>query len=104
MRAGYLWMRTAESSVVPWLPQRPEWIQPQPGDVIAFDPRLVHAGGHVLGLKHALFFAIGKPGRQALHHYEAFGGRRLDVSERSMRTALDELLRSHGVQLPGSRD
>jgi hypothetical protein len=36
-----------------------KWIKIAPGDILIFDPRLIHAGGNVRGTKFALFMSFG---------------------------------------------
>src|SRR6185437_5728559 len=99
VQSGRLWMRTGESSWLPGFPQEPVWISTVPGDVIVFDPRLVHAGSDVAGSKLAVFFAVGSRNSHAQLHFESFGGRRLDGSFDDTRAAFREVLKQHSLLL-----
>jgi Phytanoyl-CoA dioxygenase (PhyH) len=71
--AGWLPVRVNQ----PWWPLNPPaaeiWVTPEPGDCILFDPRLVHAGGPVLGWKYAVFFSLGGPNSHTHRHATHFG-------------------------------
>jgi hypothetical protein len=44
------------------------WIRTDAGDVLLFDPRLIHAGGEVPYRKYAIFFSFGVPNGHAHRH------------------------------------
>jgi hypothetical protein len=70
---GRPWIRT-QRPAWPWLPPvEPVWIPTEPTSCILFDPRLIHAGGPVVGTKVAAFFAFAVDGAHAARHAAHFG-------------------------------
>ena len=65
---GRVWISTSKQSFYPNLPTEPVWIRPVRGDVILFDPRLIHAGGDVPMSKYALLMSYGARNKLSQKH------------------------------------
>ena len=70
------------------LDERAEWIKTRPGQVVFFDPRLIHTGGPFEGRKYSLFVAYGVENRHFYEHYSYYRHMRYDLQYRSMPDAL----------------
>lgn len=82
-------------------PTEPIWIATSPGDLILFDPRLIHVGGQVPAAKRAIFFALGGQNRLSRLHERHFGGEELDGNPDLARRRLRKFLESAGLALGG---
>jgi hypothetical protein len=87
-----LWLRSGPSARLPLPPTAPVWIKTSPGDVVLFDPRLIHVGGNVPARKWAVFFALGARNEHSRRHRDFFGGASLDAAGGSSRAAFTNLL------------
>lgn len=93
---GRLWISSRAGSPGP---TEPVWLATAPGDVILFDPRLIHVGGHVPGFKRAVFFALGVPNGLSDLHRHHFGGAEFDRLPDGTRLRFIRFLESAGLAL-----
>src|SRR5262249_30986390 len=87
-----LWLNSAKSCGVLKPPTAPVWIMTSPGDVVFFDPRLIHVGGHLPNRTGAVFFALGARNLLSRRHRDFFGGTALDAAGGAQRAAFTDLL------------
>ena len=70
------------------LQERAEWIRTRPGQVVFFDPRLIHTGGAFEGRKYSLFVAYGVDNRHFREHYAYYRHMRHDLQYRDIPAGL----------------
>ena len=61
------------------LSERAEWVRTRPGQVVFFDPRLIHTGGEFTGTKYSIFVAYGVENRHLHEHYSYYRHLRHDL-------------------------
>jgi hypothetical protein len=49
-------------------PPAAEWLSPAAGDVVIFDPRVLHTGSRARGPKYSIFLAYGVPNNHSVDH------------------------------------
>jgi hypothetical protein len=49
-------------------PHAAEWLSPAAGDVVIFDPRILHTGSRTKGPKYSIFLAYGAPNSHSMDH------------------------------------
>ena len=79
------------------LNERAEWIRTRPGQVVFFDPRLIHTGGSFEGRKYSLFVAYGVENRHFYEHYSYYRHMRYDLRYRDMPRPLVEQLEEQNL-------
>jgi hypothetical protein len=89
-----LWIRSDRWKLLPLPPTEPVWIRTAPGDIVVFDPRLIHVGGHVPYRKWAVFFSMGAKNEHSRYHRDYFGGAQLDAAGGDGRKKFLDMLRS----------
>jgi hypothetical protein len=83
------------------LRSRAEWVPLGDGDVVAFDPRVVHAGTPAGGPKCSLFVAYGVPGRHYARHRAYYRFQRSELGYAELRPEFAEILREQGLLAEG---
>ena len=76
------------------------WVPAEPGDAILFDPRILHSGSFIRGLKHSVFLAYGVPGRHFTRHRRYYREVRRELGYRVLEPALVDRLRAAGLFAP----
>ena len=56
-----------------------DWVATQPGDCVIFDPRILHSGSRISGLKYAMFLAFGVENVHFYNHYSYYRHLRHDL-------------------------
>ena len=56
-----------------------EWVATQPGDCVIFDPRILHSGSRISGLKYAMFLAFGVENLHFYNHHRYYRHHRSDL-------------------------
>lgn len=79
------------------LSERAEWITTKPGQVVMFDPRLIHTGGSFEGKKYSLFVAYGVDNRHFREHYAYYRHMRYDLGYSDMPKGLVDKLVEHNL-------
>lgn len=82
------------------LNERAEWIETRPGQVVFFDPRLIHTGGTFEGDKYSLFVAYGVENRHFHEHYSYYRYLRYDLKYQDMPAALVAKLKEQDLYVP----
>lgn len=70
-----------------------EWIEPEAGDCIVFDPRLLHTGSRFHGDKYSIFVAYGLESRHFHNHWHYYRHMRRDLNYGAIPAALAAQLR-----------
>jgi hypothetical protein len=73
------------------------WEEVSPGDILLFDPRLIHVGGDAIGTKIAVFFGLGRRNLHSVIHRSYFGGCALDSLGGSRRAEFTAMLKQHDL-------
>jgi hypothetical protein len=73
---------------------RVEWVPAEPGDVIVFDPRVLHSGSFIQGPKYSAFLAYGVPGRHYVRHLHDYRHVRAELGYATLSPELVARLRS----------
>lgn len=76
------------------LNERAEWITTEPGQVVFFDPRLIHTGGSFEGKKYSLFVAYGVENRHFREHYSYYRHMRYDLGYKDLPAGLASQLKA----------
>ncbi|MFT4663846.1 MAG: ectoine hydroxylase-related dioxygenase (phytanoyl-CoA dioxygenase family) [Polaribacter sp.] len=56
-----------------------EWVRTDPGDIIIFDPRVLHRGGYIKGPKYSIFFAFGIENKHYVNYNNYYLKKRKDL-------------------------
>lgn len=83
------WIRTDRSHYFLQPPTQPVLFQPQPGDCVIFDPRLIHSGSSIVGPKYSIFLAYGVDNCHSQNYLRYYLHTRRDLNYQD----LDPLLR-----------
>lgn len=78
-----------------------EWVATEPGDVIIFDPRILHSGSYITGPKYSIFLAFGRENNHFYNHFNYYRRVRPELKYGDMVPELVQLLHSHNL-LPES--
>ena len=79
------------------LKERAEWVRTRPGQVVFFDPRLIHTGGTFAGTKYSIFVAFGVENRHFYEHYSYYRYLRQDLSYQRYPEELMRLLKDQAL-------
>jgi len=74
-----------------------DWIATQPGDCIIFDPRILHAGGAVLGSQYSIFLAYGIENEHFRHHQVYLCRMRQEMQQENLSPKLVQRLKCSGI-------
>ena len=69
------------------------WIQPDPGDCLIFDPRLIHTGSQFAGTKHAMYNGYGVVNTHFRNFYHYYRHMRYDLNYKNIPDALRQKLK-----------
>jgi len=72
---------------------RDEWIRTNPGDIIIFDPRLLHRGSYITGPKYSMFIAYGIENEHYKNYNDYYLKTRKDLNYSTMPKALADQLK-----------
>ena len=74
-----------------------EWVAPNPGDCVVFDPRVLHTGSRFHGRKYSVFVAYGVENSHFRNHWHYYLRLRTDLGYSKVPLALAERLRAAGL-------
>jgi hypothetical protein len=77
-----------------------EWIAPDPGDCVIFDPRVLHTGSRFRGRKFSIFLAYGVDSLHFRRHWHYYRKLRTDLGYSKMPLALVDQLDAAGLLVP----
>jgi len=72
---------------------RDEWLRTDPGDIIIFDPRLLHRGSYITGPKYSMFIAYGIENEHYKNYNDYYLKTRQDLNYSIMPKELADQLR-----------
>jgi len=72
---------------------RDEWLRTDPGDIIIFDPRLLHRGSYITGPKYSMFIAYGIENEHYKNYNDYYLKTRKDLNYSTMPKALADQLK-----------
>ena len=81
-------------SGVDFLGRDAEWIAPEPGDCVVFDPRVLHTGSRFHGKKYSIFVAYGVENVHFRNHWHYYLRVRTDLAYSRVPQALADRLRA----------
>jgi hypothetical protein len=84
-------------SGVDFLGHDAEWVSPEPGDCVIFDPRILHTGSRFHGRKRSIFLAYGVENRHFHRHWQYYLRLRSDLAYSQVPGALADRLRDAGL-------
>jgi len=70
-----------------------EWLRTDPGDVIIFDPRVLHRGSYIKGPKYSMFFAYGIENKHYKNYNDYYLNKRKDLNYSAIPKELIEKLK-----------
>lgn len=88
---------TAKARGIDRLEDEAEWIVPEPGDAVIFDPRTIHTGSAFDGDKYSCFVAYGIDNRHFQEHYQYYRYLRKDLKYRALDPELVIWLEERGL-------
>jgi len=71
-----------------------KWIRTNPGDIIIFDPRLLHRGSYITGPKYSMFIAYGIENEHYTNYNDYYLKTRKDLNYSAMPKKLAEQLKA----------
>jgi hypothetical protein len=74
-----------------------EWVAPNPGDCVIFDPRVLHTGSRFHGRKYSVFIAYGVENVHFRNHWQYYLRLRTDLAYSRVPPALADQLRVEGL-------
>jgi hypothetical protein len=74
-----------------------EWVAPDPGDCVIFDPRILHTGSRFHGQKYSIFLAYGIENTHFYNHWHYYLRLRTDLAYSKVPAALAERLLAAGL-------
>jgi hypothetical protein len=83
---------TAKARGIDRFSEEAEWISPEPGDAVIFDPRTIHTGSEFKGDKYSCFVAYGNVNRHYQEHYQYYRYLRKDLKYRALDSELIGML------------
>jgi hypothetical protein len=84
-------------SGVDFMGEDAEWIAPEPGDCVIFDPRILHTGSRFHGEKYSIFVAYGVENVHFRNHWHYYLRLRTDLGYSRVPLELAERLRVAGL-------
>ncbi len=74
-----------------------EWVTPEPGDCIIFDPRTIHSGSAITGPKYSMFLAYGKENSHFYNHQNYYRNIRKELNYQDIAPELVQNLQDSGL-------
>jgi hypothetical protein len=74
-----------------------EWVATEPGDIIVFDPRILHSGSYIKGLKTSMFVGYGHENRHFADLQNYYRHVRTELGYHELDPALIERLQAAGL-------
>jgi hypothetical protein len=81
-------------SGVDFLGGHAEWVAPDPGDCVIFDPRVLHTGSRFSGRKYSIFLAYGVENAHFRNHWHYYLRLRTDLAYSRVPPALADRLQA----------
>jgi hypothetical protein len=79
------------------LEDRADWVAPEPGDCIIFDPRIIHTGSVFKGTKYSFFIAYGVDNNHFRNHFNYYRHLRGDLNYAALHPDLVDRLQAAGL-------
>jgi len=80
-----------------FLGRHAEWVAPERGDAVIFDPRILHTGSRFHGQKYSVFLAYGLENTHFHHHWHYYLRLRTDLGYSKVPSALAGHLQAAGL-------